>query len=287
MSVAVIFWLLAIVLGGLAGWLGWTRYRRPGQPGPAGQQLAIHELAYLAGGAPRVVTTALAMLSHSGRVTITGTGRASQTATGGGPDPVQGAILQALRRRGTVPVAGVYRGLARSGVLEAMGVRLVRRRLLGYRGIYIPRWLRLLIGLGAFGGLAITVASYLRGQLALVPYSALAVTWGTGALLLARRGVTVQPGAAGQRVLAAAHLDCERGAPAVMAGGMPVLATRVALDGPSSLADPSLRAILTTAERVAADDPQPKLRWRPGTGLPPGTDPSPPGRPGLLGRGWA
>ncbi|MEV4458245.1 TIGR04222 domain-containing membrane protein [Microbispora sp. NPDC049633] len=112
------------------------RERREAGSGPAvpGSGLDTYELAYLAGGPPQVVITALAALSVREQVRVARGGRV--TAVAGAPatsaDPVEQSVLDLATRAGGASAAEVRR---RAGDGSAMAV--LKERLLA-RGHLLP-----------------------------------------------------------------------------------------------------------------------------------------------------
>ncbi|MFC7647730.1 TIGR04222 domain-containing membrane protein [Streptosporangium lutulentum] len=97
-------------------------------------EMTPYELAYLAGGPRRVINTALGMLARAGAIRVSRGGQISLVAgTRGSPDPVEHAILEALRARGGSGPAGELRRTVADG--ETMSG--LRYRLLGM-GLIVP-----------------------------------------------------------------------------------------------------------------------------------------------------
>ncbi|MFE3094220.1 TIGR04222 domain-containing membrane protein [Streptomyces sp. NPDC059248] len=89
----------------------------------------LYEVAFLTGGPARVVDTAVAEMIGAGQLRIAATGFV--TATGVAPaDPIQQAVLTALRNAESGALSEVRREVALSPVVQEIGDRLARAGLL-------------------------------------------------------------------------------------------------------------------------------------------------------------
>jgi len=238
MSGALTVASLASVLTCLAIQAGWAVYLRQAPYVAAAHDPGVYELAYLAGGTPRVMTTALALLSHDGTVAITPGGRVSLLRHGRMADPAEAAAVRPLRLRArTAPVLSPPTGSLQTANVPTANVPALALLLAG-RGLTVRP-----TGTGA----QVLAAAHARYRQAGVPAGAGAPT-GQAATRPAGSGAPATPG-----VTRPARLS--------------VIATRVALEGPSALADPPLRGALSAAGNVAAADLGRGWRWLPGPDL--------------------
>ncbi|MET9067351.1 TIGR04222 domain-containing membrane protein [Streptosporangium sandarakinum] len=221
-----------------------------------GGPLGHYELAYLAGGPLRTVNTALAVLARGGGVRVSRGGQVS-LVTGAplSPDPVERAVLAALRDRGGSCQVGQLRhavaddqamndlrdGLTRAGLLIPEGALTRARRLLNLLLVltilafvfeflaFIPILFGFLFG----GSGAVGVVTLLTGSLA-------AVVGMTTYQIRKRalRGMLTDAGRAALEDVGRTHV---RGVP--RAAGLPLYAAvgiPVALYGLAEAGDPAL-----------------------------------------------
>ncbi|CRK55894.1 hypothetical protein [Alloactinosynnema sp. L-07] len=103
-------------------------------------QLSMHELAYLAGGARRVVETAIARLIDQGRIRPSRKGSVSVVEGSTSADPVDMAVLSDVKRYGDRAIHLLVDKVSRVDAVTGVGDSLVRKGLLVGEAAARARW---------------------------------------------------------------------------------------------------------------------------------------------------
>jgi uncharacterized protein (TIGR04222 family) len=179
---------LLLVLSVVLAWLVWMTIRSFSEehrwlaelPHEVGDdeigEIGPYELAYLAGGARRMVHTALAVLLQSGRIRISNAGRVTAVADADPPadppaapiaEPVERAVMEVLDRAGSCSADDLVRLVSAGPEAARVRAELARQGLLIPEGTqpHIRRTLdRIRIfSIGAIAGCVVTLALVVAG----------------------------------------------------------------------------------------------------------------------------
>ncbi|SFK36011.1 TIGR04222 domain-containing protein [Streptosporangium canum] len=242
--------VLALVVNLTAAALrGEHRRVRSAAAGHHGSQPTPYELAYLSGGPLRVVNTALGVLARGGAIRVSRGGQVSLVlGARPSPEPIEQAVLDALRARGNSCSVGELRrttadGQAMSGLryrLVGMGLLVPDGALTGAARLLSRLLLLTLLSvvfvIGAF--LAVPARGFYGAAAVLIGF--LAVAGGLVTYLRQRRALRGLLSKAGHDVLASARRVHVRGARPTTPDLAFAVAVPVALYGLGELGDPGL-----------------------------------------------
>ncbi|WPO70676.1 TIGR04222 domain-containing membrane protein [Streptomyces sp. KN37] len=245
------FWvpllLLASAVTGLAcGRLCLTASRAADQEAgaPSGYELTLYEAAFLAGGPARVADVTLVAMARTRRLLIAHTGWAT-VVDPVGRDAMERSVLGAIGPAGQARIAPIRRGAATADAVRALADRLVGAGLAVPDGVAsgvaaaVRQVRAATVVVLALGAAAVLMPGQTRGGAGQVP---VAVWFGlplllcVGCLVIARVEVHPYPrwaSPAGRRLLGALSTRDDH-------------LTAVAVRGVGAVADPGLRAALST-----------------------------------------